>query len=643
MWTRNTYSGCRRRLVVAFDVGTTCSGISYSILDPGQVPKVEGVTRFPNLEGDKIMPLSKVPSVLYYDTEGNLKGVGAEVMEDKFKEQASKEKWTKVEWFKLHLRPKKDDKDDTGSIPALPTNKSFEDVLADYLRYLNQCALRFIEHAHGAVMWESLVSTLSPSADDSGRYPAGQGTVYVLSHPNGWQGYQQQCYSKAACQAGLIPDEAESLHERLHFVTEGEASLHWASETLGASAAMKKGTGFTVIDAGGGTIDVSSYRRKKKESEERGIFEEIAAPSCYFQGSVFVTLRARTYLKQLLIDSEYYDNLDDILEAFDNTTKLRFRDPQEPQFVKFGGVGDNDHEVGIRFGQLKLKGEEVAALFKPAIDCIHDAVIEQRKLSNKTISHVILVGGFTNNDYLFECVRSALSSVSVKVCRVDNLPNKAVANGSVSYFLDHFVRTRLSKVAYGFFAPRPYDPKVRAHRKQFSRPEGHYKDEMGKTLVRNSFVKMLEKNDKVSEFRESRKSVYHLSDHEYKPKDRDIVMPIWTYSGKNTGARFWGDEPGSYAKAFTIVTNADHVPSYTVESDGEKYWKYDVDIILYFGLPSIRADLAWKEDGVEKRRPARLLYNAPWVSGLTADQWNCEAVGSGTITVDMEDPDETSP
>ena len=39
------YTGKTRSLAIAFDVGTTCSGVSYAILDPGVVPKICNVTR----------------------------------------------------------------------------------------------------------------------------------------------------------------------------------------------------------------------------------------------------------------------------------------------------------------------------------------------------------------------------------------------------------------------------------------------------------------------------------------------------------------------------------------------------------------------------------------------------------------------
>jgi len=46
---RPLYEGATRKLVLAFDVGTTYSGISYSILDPGYSPEILDVTRLARL------------------------------------------------------------------------------------------------------------------------------------------------------------------------------------------------------------------------------------------------------------------------------------------------------------------------------------------------------------------------------------------------------------------------------------------------------------------------------------------------------------------------------------------------------------------------------------------------------------------
>ena len=42
--------------------------------------------------------------------------------------------------------------------------------------------------------------------------------------------------------------------------------------------------------------------------------------------------------------------------VFDKLTKLVFRKPDEPSYVKFGTVRDKDPKYDIRSGQLKLAG-----------------------------------------------------------------------------------------------------------------------------------------------------------------------------------------------------------------------------------------------------------------------------------------------
>ena len=50
------------------------------------------------------------------------------------------------------------------------------------------------------------------------------------------------------------------------------------------------------------------------------------------------------------------EDISNMTSCFDKTTKLRFRNPGEPSYIKFGGVRDKDLAVGIRSGQLKLPG-----------------------------------------------------------------------------------------------------------------------------------------------------------------------------------------------------------------------------------------------------------------------------------------------
>jgi len=137
MTSRAAYDGTRRKIVLGFDVGTTYSGISYrqvkclsplvglwktliyksrSILDPGQMPGIKGVTkyeisafmldcfssslcnptRFPAQE--TISGASKIPTIIYYDKNGHVKAVGAEATKDGIYETAMDQGWVKAEW-----------------------------------------------------------------------------------------------------------------------------------------------------------------------------------------------------------------------------------------------------------------------------------------------------------------------------------------------------------------------------------------------------------------------------------------------------------------------------------------------------------------------------------------------------------------
>jgi hypothetical protein len=43
-------------------------------------------------------------------------------------------------------------------------------------------------------------------------------------------------------------------------------------------------------------------------------------------------------------------------DIFDSTAKLRFRNMEDPSYIKFGTVRDKDPQRDIRNGQLKLTG-----------------------------------------------------------------------------------------------------------------------------------------------------------------------------------------------------------------------------------------------------------------------------------------------
>lgn len=132
------YKGTSRRVVIAFDIGTTFSGVSYCILDPGVVPKICSLTRCAYCHNERL-PQSltryhlvfdgciyvftrhflllrccrypgqehvagspKIPTVMYYDSAGKMRSAGAETQLPETTETAEEEEWLKVEWCVPH-------------------------------------------------------------------------------------------------------------------------------------------------------------------------------------------------------------------------------------------------------------------------------------------------------------------------------------------------------------------------------------------------------------------------------------------------------------------------------------------------------------------------------------------------------------
>ena len=96
----------------------------------------------------------------------------------------------------------------------------------------------------------------------------------------------------------------------------------------------------------------------------------------------------------------------------------------------------------------------------------------------------MLVGGFAASDWLFTKIYELLTPLGLNIFRPENqvwvFPEikmtlllkitssrcKAVSDGAISFYLDHFVKTRVSKFTYGSFCHILYDPSDPDHRSQ---------------------------------------------------------------------------------------------------------------------------------------------------------------------------------
>ncbi|KAF9444305.1 hypothetical protein P691DRAFT_807545, partial [Macrolepiota fuliginosa MF-IS2] len=426
---------------------------------------------------------AKIPSMMYYSQDGRVRAAGTEAERDGVDIIAEEEEWIKVEWFKLHLRPKTSDfAMAKNRISPLPLGKTIVEVLSDFLKYLNDCARQYIQEQHpgiGSSIW------------------VGKEIHYVLSHPNGWEGPQQTLMRQAAEKAGLVSSRGRN---KLTFITEGEASLNRCIEKGLMNDSIQRGEGITIVDAGGGTLDISAYACKPDGKS----FEEIAGSQCHFKGSIFVSEAAEDFLDSALHlkSSNFHRDIPEMKRYFDKATKCSFRDPADPHFIRFGSARDKDVKLKIVGGKLRLDGKDVASFFEPSIQCIIDGVLTQRRTSHESISNVFLVGGFAANDYLFKKVKEGLEPYGLRIFRPDTQINKVVADGAISGILDSPVRSRVTRYDVGTDCVIEYDPTIAEHvRREWKCIEWY----TGEMVIPDRFSVILKRNTQVSETQEFRR------------------------------------------------------------------------------------------------------------------------------------------
>jgi hypothetical protein len=150
----------------------------------------------------------------------------------------------------------------TFEIPPLPSGVTLKKVYKHFLKYLWDHAQNFFKEntVDGERIWERL----------------GSSCLIVLATPNGWDTTQQGFLKQAVIDAGIV--QKEQTEERLFFVTEGEASVHYALHYSQSRSWMNQGSMFAVTDAGGSTVDSTLYRCKS--IMPKLVLEEVTASEC---------------------------------------------------------------------------------------------------------------------------------------------------------------------------------------------------------------------------------------------------------------------------------------------------------------------------------------------------------------------------
>ncbi|PFH48911.1 hypothetical protein AMATHDRAFT_5380 [Amanita thiersii Skay4041] len=284
-----------------------------------------------------------------------------------------------------------------------------------------------------------------------------------------------------------------------------------------------------------------------------------------------------------------------------------FARPSGVMFVKFGSRSDNEASYGITSGNIKLTGQTIATFFDPTIDRIIQTVEAQIRNARVPIKSIFLVGGFCTSTYLYSRLDTHFSPRNINVIVPDPYLSKAVAEGSLYYYIDHSVTSRMSKCIYGVRCTWEYNPSDPENR---ARQHTVFLRHNGRRYVLGGFTTMIRKGVEVSETQEYRSPFMIVLDDSGFANYRNHYASLHSYQGAQVNPMWDDRETEMFSNICEIVADVSPVKRFLSQQydQSARFYRIDYEVVLLFGHTELKAQIAWKENGQEKRGPAAIVY-----------------------------------
>lgn len=458
-------------IVVGIDFGTTYSGVSWAI--NAGTKQIHLITNWSNPNAGYSNPTSeKVPTMISYQNDSP-SNWGYEAANDE----------SSLRWFKIHLEPNhKYAQWDKNSNEFLGGKKSARDIAADYLRMLWSYAEEDIRK-HGLNNWKDIYAV-----------------KVIITVPAMWTHTAKE-YTKQAAQAAGLPTN-------LTLVSEPEAAaLAVFRDKANKGESLQADDVFVVCDAGGGTVDLISYKIRKSDPLE---IEQCAVNDGDLCGSTFVDRGFEKFVRTKIGDTKYYEirakYRNKMLLDFDVQVKRNFVGDDKKASVELRTVEDNPTE-GIIDEQIQLSGSCVRTIFDHVCNQIVRLVesqIDEVEEKDLKVKAVLLVGGFGASKYLHHRLENAKK---IKDQNIQVIQNKgawsSICRGATLWGLEHSeraaemghgptVRARLSRYSYGVRMDIPFDSKKHSERDKAQNAWGGY-------VAKDQMCWLVDKGDRIEE------------------------------------------------------------------------------------------------------------------------------------------------
>ncbi|ORY18632.1 hypothetical protein BCR34DRAFT_473300 [Clohesyomyces aquaticus] len=463
-------------ILIGIDFGTTHSGVAWAYSK--QPDDIKIVTNWDSQEWmntDK----GKAPTEIAYPSRTS----NSHTARDSSLDQDCQTAWgygigdvEPIKWFKLLLLDDEDmdtaQKDSTQIKRArkllMRARKSPVQAVADYLRLLWQHAVANIVREFTEIVVESLPFRV------------------VLTVPAVWTTKAKEKMKYAAKRAGILDDRRLADKTTLHFVSEPEAAALATFDDLKTRPNFRVGDTFVVCDAGGGTVDLISYKVLQSQPLQLGECVEGTGDLC---GAIFLDQDFEALMEQLIGDA--WTNVPvSVIKSLMNV--------QWENGIKRGFEGqERKWRITLPYECTQLKAPREILLDKYVAHCapIFDNVTSQiRRLVNDQISMVekkegrlpkavVLVGGLGSCRYLFNALKLENKDRGIEIQQSQgSKPWTAICRGAVLKALTNsllpgiIITSRISRHSYGIMHNTQFEPQVHLESEKWYDPcDGIYK------------------------------------------------------------------------------------------------------------------------------------------------------------------------
>ncbi|KAK5939827.1 hypothetical protein PMZ80_008209 [Knufia obscura] len=368
-------------LIVAVDYGTTFSGLCWVLSNNLDVPHV--VRTWPLADGTETTS-DKVPTRITYDAENKPNGWV-------FMIEGSEPRYQEFKLFldnsrKSHHAGMAQKFKDPTSLP-LAERFTATKLSIDFLRELRNWLEVDVDKVMGAGTFESIP------------------IEWVVTVPAIWSDQAKGTTRWCAEKAGM--------GDNVKIITEPEAAMVHAIQSI-SDDECKTGDCFVLCDAGGGTVDLITYKIKSVEPLE---VEELVQGDGDRCGSVFLDRQFKAYLERTharLVPGWTEQHTMVAVGYFERITKRKVEGSDEALIIKVPAVPNyTKNGITIKKGKVYIPAADVRMMFQIVLDIVRKLVLEQhRRAIQKTrarITGVVLVGGFGASEFVRKWLDIAVS------------------------------------------------------------------------------------------------------------------------------------------------------------------------------------------------------------------------------------------